>query len=688
MQVPLLFKLNYFISLIYMSSNTFWFSNNGVELVSIHPINGITINNTSDNALNVLGGVSISNGVTIGGNITISGSVVTTSTSGQTLSNLTITDSTVASNYTTGSILNYGGITINNTSNPIGLGSGGTLLSRGGASFDKDLFVGGVLNTVSLSSGNVTVINLTTSSIVTNNISSSSISVTDTNSTNVSSGNANIANLTTANIVVTDVSSTNITTVSLISSKITSSNVSVTNLNYVNLTTSTLNINSLTTGNAIITNLNSTNMSSATVNLTGLTGVSALITNLDNVNLTTDSLIGTNISTVSLISSNLTTSNAVITNLSSTNICSGNTSTISLSVSGSSSSVGSIITTGGNVGIATTTPSKRLHVNGDVLVSDLTTGNLNFTGTLYNNGVSFVGSSSQWNTSGSNIFFSSGNVGIGTSNPAQRLVVSSNPISNSVEMQIFNNSFTSANLTLGVPSQAGNIITNALTGGSVVCNDFGPLQLGARNSTGSATGYIFIQTGGNVGISTTAPSKALHVNGEVLVNNLTTGNIYSTGTIRYLNSSIANLRISGSASITSLNSLSIPGANWSAPVFYTEQGSISASGTGIYYISPTIQGIGKLTVTMNNPANTIGTLWVSYGDIILNGYSNNQLRPNLSNIIELDHGTGITASLEPFGGVNSTSIVTDSPANSVRLNITSLTGTWTIDWVLFIQQEF
>jgi len=675
-----------------MSSNTFWFSNNGTDIVSIHPINGITINNTSDTALNVLGGVSISNGVTIGGSLTISGSVVNNSTSGQTLSNLTITDSKVSSNYTTGTLISYGGITINNTSNPIGLGSGGTLLSRGGASFSKDLFVGGILNTVSLSSGNATVTNLTTSSLVTNNISASSVSVTDVNVTNISSGNANITNLTTSNITVTNQISTNITTVSLISTNVTLGNVSVTNLNSVNLTTGTVNVNSLTTGNAIITNLNSTNMSSGTVNLTGLTGVSALVTNMNCTRVTTSSLNTTNITTVSLISSNLTTSTAVVTNMNSTNICSGNTSIISLSVSGSSS-VGSIITTGGNVGISTTAPSRTLHVNGTVLVSNLTTGNLNFTGTMYQNGVVFTGSSSssQWTNSGSDIFFSSGNVGIGTSNPARRLVVSGNPISNTVETQIFNNAFTSANLRLGVPStaaSAGNIITNALTGGSVISNDFGPLQLGARNSSGSATGYLFIQTGGNVGIATTAPSRRLHVEGDSFVSNLTSGNIFSTnGTLMCTYSTIASLKATN-ATIGSIKPSTVVLTSFvKADYFYTEYGYVSIPVTGTYYISPTTNlCIGRLTAYIYNFTNLV---WAAHGDVIIPYSDLDQLRPNLSNIVTFYHNTGgsntITATLAPFAGANSTATVTDSPANSFRVVVSALSTSgsdYTIKWSL------
>lgn len=77
------------------------------------------------------------------------------------------------------------------------------------------------------------------------------------------------------------------------------------------------------------------------------------------------------------------------------------------------------INSAGNVGIGTTTPGHRLDVQG---------GSINASGGLCMNGDCRTtwpsgGGTSQWTTSGSNIFYNDGNVGIGTGSPTSKLHV-------------------------------------------------------------------------------------------------------------------------------------------------------------------------------------------------------------------------------------------------------------------------
>jgi hypothetical protein len=100
----------------------------------------------------------------------------------------------------------------------------------------------------------------------------------------------------------------------------------------------------------------------------------------------------------------------------------------------------------GNVGIRNTAPGYALDVTGDI----------NITGSFRVNGTAFTSSSSQWTTNGTNIYYNSGNVGIGITNPSVRLDINGNvKIQNSrVGIQtsgfaIDNNYMTTNTLTIG-----------------------------------------------------------------------------------------------------------------------------------------------------------------------------------------------------------------------------------------------
>jgi hypothetical protein len=81
-----------------------------------------------------------------------------------------------------------------------------------------------------------------------------------------------------------------------------------------------------------------------------------------------------------------------------------------------------------HVGVATGTPQANLHVEGNVYVSsNLEVSNVNFTGNLYQNGTLFEGGGGGvWTETGNDIYYTTGNVGVGTTNPGANLHVDGN----------------------------------------------------------------------------------------------------------------------------------------------------------------------------------------------------------------------------------------------------------------------
>ena len=143
---------------------------------------------------------------------------------------------------------------------------------------------------------------------------------------------------------------------------------------------------------------------------------------------------------------------------------------------------------GGNVGIGTTTPSKRLDVNGDI----------NFTGDLYKNDTLIQQPESLWQSYGSRIYNK-----------------------DSTEVEINNNLYINNGNELRLRTETGSLrghltasnssphLTIATSGGEDIAFKDGGTSIWAATN-------MLINGYGNVGIGTVNPINKLEVNGDIL----------------------------------------------------------------------------------------------------------------------------------------------------------------------------
>ena len=110
-------------------------------------VNGGLSIKSGQNAVGVLngGGLTVAGGGAFSGDLYVGGSINGSGSSSSTYAYLTLTATDDAVNLSTGTLVSLGGLTLQSDTNSSNISNGGSILTPGGASIGKDVYIGGVI---------------------------------------------------------------------------------------------------------------------------------------------------------------------------------------------------------------------------------------------------------------------------------------------------------------------------------------------------------------------------------------------------------------------------------------------------------------------------------------------------------------------------------------------------------------
>jgi len=354
---------------------------------------------------------------------------------------------------------------------------------------------------------------------------------------------------------------------------------------------------------------------------------------------------------------------------------------------------------GGNVGIGTTSPGYKLDVNGsDIRVSSTSgyygrfgswSGSTFLSSDTANIPLSFYTNNGTGATERMRIT-STGNVGIGTTNPNYNLdingtlrVSSFAYVGNTSSTYLILNA-ASGRVSVGSASANDNLILNGKgTGATYVNYDAGTGGLRVYNGSSTlqqaqigGTGNSWINSG-NVGIGTTSPTTTLYVNGTFNIANTTGTNVLTTsatGTSLYGTNKIyaGSGTASGYLLAGSNNQFDFYNSTGSSAIMYIQYPASSSAVTNIGRNALYVQGnngnvgIGTTTPT-GGKLNVVGaaniTGLLTFGSLAANSLNNTYFAAN-----------SINARVIAPGSVNATHIIPNAINTTHILDSTILTG--------------
>jgi hypothetical protein len=334
--------------------------------------------------------------------------------------------------------------------------------------------------------------------------------------------------------------------------------------------------------------------------------------------------------------------------------------------------LGNIFTTGGNIGIGTTAPTQALSVE----------GNFNFTGSLFQNGSVYSGST-QWGSTGANIYYNTGNVGIGTLAPAGRLHMA-NPTTlntNNVVFEVgttvdggnsgwsalnFNGYYNGAETRINTSKNRWRLVMDQRTTTDRLIFD-------TYNGT-TLTTIMSLNSNGNVGIGNNTATRLLQV-GNLNGNTQGIISINNTGEARYhlYNGGAVTEWVMGQRSSSQHNfNITRLVANVEVDLFtITSTGNVGIGTTAPSY---TLDVSGTIQASGTNNTNWVPTCVFNNNSTAGNNGVGAFLAPNIPTNTFAITNFGKTLSSGNAGAISYFYAGSNNTANSISLSHYGLSG--------------
>jgi len=428
---------------------------------------------------------------------------------------------------------------------------------------------------------------------------------------------------------------------------------------------------SFTSGNVIIRDLNNTNISSTSLNVTGITAGSINFTSdiykngvlyssskwtatSGNISFTSGTVNATGFVASTITTGSLRATTAISAGtLTSTNAAITNITVSTLRIT--NSTISNTLITNANVTRLTAGTITSTDISTGTLQapSGITVGNINFTGSLYQNGVAYLGS--QWTTTSGNVSYTSGSV-IATDLNVTTATAGAAKITNlNVVSVTSGNIIPSADLTYNLGSETARWKDLYLSNSTIKFADGTNLSTSSGNLqvTDTSTGKILSLGGGAI-------SSANLSSIDILATNISANTLYCSTITGGTLSLSGDLVVGGTLTTVNITTTNLTDVNIST-------GTLNASSSTISNVLFT--NISSSSLIVSNIINTNANITTLTAATLLN---TDAVSTNVT-AATLNLSTGITSASAQITNANITTLTAATLLNTnlVSGNITS-----------------